>query len=193
MSLRRRLIGVAALAGAGLVLSPVLPSFSEPPATTAAALVPNEAAARPPVSTAKPVFTPKQPLSVGVPADLAAAANQFMSTDPAMLAMLQGATYTVVKEGQWTRNSGTVLGVAREIVLAKKIDTPMRQWPVITWDDGTDTYQRHLYNVAYQGVTSYTVLIDRTGGVVDVQPDAGATWVEGPGNDWITTIPKEGD
>lgn len=132
----------------------------------------------------------RRPSSVGVSADLKMLADRAMAADQSLNALLQGASYTVSKEGPWTRvKSEARIGVVREIQLSRVVNTPVRQWPVIVWDKSTDTYQRHQYNASYRGVSQVTVFIDDVAGVVQLSPGPEATFVEGPGNEWKKSLP----
>jgi hypothetical protein len=192
----RKAIGVAALAAAALVVMPVQAGIGKPPpAPKPAALMPQAQteALLPPKTKAEAEqrsHAPR-PLSVGVPADQKNIADRHMAGDEALRAMLQGRAYKVVKEGAWVRPvSQQRIGVVREIALTAAVDMPMRRWPVVYWKDGADTYQRFAYNASWAGVTGATVFVDDNLGVVGLTPDAGAVLTQGPGNDWIATLPK---
>jgi hypothetical protein len=198
LSKSRRLLGVSALIGAAFLLTPaslslaqgdskVEPAVQAPRAATAALGTSiNDAAAAAKNRTGRST-------SVGVSADLKAMADKAMAADPSLSALLQGVPYTVTKEGPWTRvKSETRIGVVREIKLGRTLDAPLRPWPVIVWDESADTYQRHLYNASYKGVTRVTVFVDDAAGVVQLSPGPEATVVEGPGNEWKESLPAGG-
>ncbi|MEV4624346.1 hypothetical protein AB0J74_37275 [Asanoa sp. NPDC049573] len=188
--------GVAALAGAALLLMPVSAVTGKPPPAPQLAksisqdalerVAPpksrEEAAARRPIA---------RPLSVGVSAELKLTTDRHMAADPALRALLRGTAYKVVKEGTWSRAVSTErIGVVREIQLAKPVDMPMREWPVMVWDDARDTYQQYPYNASWSNVSRVTVYVDDTAGVVGLTPDENAVPTQGPGNEWIAKLPK---
>ncbi|SNT64594.1 hypothetical protein SAMN05421812_117123 [Asanoa hainanensis] len=196
MTRARTVAGVAALVGAALLVLPVSAvSGKAPPTPQLAKSVSQGALDRvtPPKSAAEAAARrpAARPMSVGVSAGLKATTDRHMSADPALKALLGGTSYKVVKEGTWSRAVSTErIGVVREIQLAKPVDMAMRGWPVMYWDDARDTYQRFSYNAAWANVSRVTVFVDDTAGVVGLTPDENAVLTQGPGNEWIATLPK---
>jgi biotin carboxyl carrier protein len=197
LSMPRRLLGLAALVGAALLIMPVGFGFgADDPGASIPAPGSVTVAAKPPASpeaAASRGPLPARAESLGVSADLKAVANQFMAADTSLAAMLQGASYTVVKEGPWTRvKNGQQIGVVRELKLSRAVNAPMRGWPVIVWDEANDTYKRQTFNASYSNVATVTVFVDNAAGVVQLQPGEEAVITEGAGNQWARSLSTEG-
>jgi hypothetical protein len=195
LSRSRHLLGVSALIGAAFLLMPASLSLAKDdpksqPVVQAPQAATSALSSSVPEAAVAAQSRARRPTSVGVSADLKAMADKAMAADPSLSALLQGMSYTVTREGPWTRvKTDTRIGVVREIQLGRTVDAPMRPWPVIVWDESADTYQRHLYNASYKGVAKVTVFVDDVAGVVQLSPGPEATTVEGPGNQWKESLP----
>jgi len=106
--------------------------------------------------------------------------------------MLRGTTYEITRQGPWQgQDGGRRFGVVQELKLARPINVPMGKWPVIVWNERTNAYRQYDFNASYGQVKLLTLFIDDVKGVVQIEPDATATVTQGPGNDWIATLPAE--
>ncbi|WP_146087645.1 hypothetical protein [Thermomonospora echinospora] len=124
-------------------------------------------------------------------ATVRAQADRHMAASAPLNAMLAGADYEIVREGPWNRKrSRAAIGVVRELKLSRPVDTAMRKWPALIWDDSGDTYLSRGFNASYSDMSTLVVYIDASRGVVALTPGPEAKVVVGPGNEWTKSLKK---
>lgn len=120
-----------------------------------------------------------------------AQADRHMTASAPLKEMLAGVGYEIVREGAWTtKRSRATLGVVRELKLSRPVDTAMKKWPALIWDDSGDTYLARGFNASYGDMSTLVVYIDAGRGVVALTPGPEAKVVVGPGNEWTKSLKK---
>lgn len=123
--------------------------------------------------------------SAGEGVDVASSrsADTHVQADPLLRRLLAGRPYSVIREGSWQGlHTSRGIGLVREIGFAEPQDFAMQPWPAVRYDEATDVYTQHRYNVEVRGATSLVLFIDAQRGVVGMQPDPEAQEIAGPGN-----------
>jgi hypothetical protein len=191
MPLTRWFTSLLAFSGAWLFIAPIATGQSDPSTEPAPMVI----SPPPPPGKDAPRFRkpdPARPMSVGVEPTARARANRQTAADPVLEEFLQGAGYTVVNEGPWsTVRSKKRIGVVRELKLDRTVDTPLRAWPVLVWDDAKDTFQKHTYRAAYENVATVRVYLSAEDGIIALVPGPEATVKPGAGNEWVKSLRKD--
>lgn len=58
------------------------------------------------------------------------------------------------------------------------------------WPADSNNYLQFAYNAQYKNVTTAVLNLDKHKGLVAISPIEGAVTIQGPGNDWIKSLPR---
>jgi hypothetical protein len=165
---------VAAVCAAVLTHGTATASPDEPPVAAVAAAAPESTDATARERHAKDLSSGSR--GAGVSAQARARADDHSQRNAFLTDVLRGRPHSVTREGPWTTLAGEPLGIVREITFDRPVNVPMRAWPAIRYDEraSVDAYTQHSYEVEVHGMTSLTLFIDSSRGVVGAHADAKA-------------------
>lgn len=191
-----KLIATALGVAGAIALVPIAMALTTGPRSAPPPPLPSRTIELPSRSPSTPPASHQVSSGISLSPELRRRVDAALRSHPAMKPLLAKATYTVMRQGPWTRmRTQERIGLVLEARLSEPVDTPMQRWPSVHWDEAADTYDIQPIEARYTGVSKVLVHLDTAYAVVAVDPLDHQSMTLGPSSQWMTryTAPPTGD